>query len=305
MSTQYDAIQGPYDAVRHSTICLIEHENIRTAVAPYIANARVLEMACGSGCYTYKFLEWGAAGVLAVDISSVMIDEARRRKPAGVRVSMVGDANGDGDAGKSGDGVSSAAAAAPGGTTTTPATPSETTPLVNFLLADCSTPTAYPGGPYDIVFGAWLLNYAPDRQTLLNMFRNIAVNLRPGGRFVSITVVPDDNPPTYIETETAVRPPPKGSGGLYYQVLNAVPDGVYFHVHGHTEIGDVAFDCYHLRAALHEECAREAGLKGKWTWGVTEVPEGWLEGSWEGGASREELESYTKVPNYGVLVVEK
>ena len=34
---------------------------------------------------------------------------------------------------------------------------------ISFIKADCSLPSVYPGGPFDIVFGAWLLNYAPDR----------------------------------------------------------------------------------------------------------------------------------------------
>jgi ubiquinone/menaquinone biosynthesis C-methylase UbiE len=75
---QYDTIQGPYDYIRGASIALIERENVRETVETFIEKARILELACGSGFYTYSFLEWGASSVLGVDISSVMIDEARR-----------------------------------------------------------------------------------------------------------------------------------------------------------------------------------------------------------------------------------
>ena len=65
------------------------------------------------------------------------------------------------------------------------------------------------------------------------------------------------------------------------------------------------FDCYHLRKAVYEGAAREAGLKGELRWGVTSVPERYLKGEGPGGASVEELESYLKVPGFGLLVVAK
>ncbi|KAL8810883.1 MAG: hypothetical protein Q9200_002231 [Gallowayella weberi] len=272
MSTQYNTIQGPYDYIRKKSIAYIEHENTRTTLAPYIKGARILELACGSGFYTYDFLAWGASSVLAVDISPVMIEQARQggSSPVGTTPSSV-DAQGK----------------------------------IDFLLADCAQAERYPGGPFDIVFGAWLLNYAPDRKGLLDMFRNIALNLRDGGRFVSITVPPAEVPLESQEAELKVRPPPEGSGGLYYWVNSEVEDGLYFHAKGHTPMGDVDFDNYHLRQSVYEDAAREAGLKGKLTWGKTEVPERWLRGEGEGGASKEELETYREVTNYGVLVIEK
>lgn len=80
MSTQYNTIQGPYDSLRQKSIAIIEHENVQTTVAPFIQNARVLELACGSGYYTYDFLKWGASAVVGVDISPVMVEEARRKR---------------------------------------------------------------------------------------------------------------------------------------------------------------------------------------------------------------------------------
>jgi predicted RNA methylase len=56
---------------------LIERENVREKVAPFIGKARILQLACGSGFYTCSFLAWGASSALGVDISSVVIDEVR------------------------------------------------------------------------------------------------------------------------------------------------------------------------------------------------------------------------------------
>jgi SAM-dependent methyltransferase len=255
---QYDTIQGPYDYIRGASIALIERENVREKVAPFIKKARILELACGSGFYTYSFLAWGASSVLGVDISSVMIDEARRQ-------------------GKE----------------------------VSFIQADCSIPKAYDGGPFDLVFGAWLLNYAPDRAGLVNMFRNIAMNLKDGGRFVSVTVPPSSYPIDSLNAEANARPMPAGSGYLIYNHIKDVEDGIYFRVHGETPVGELNFECYHLKKELYEEAAREAGLKGKLEWGVTKVPERYLKGEGPGGASLVELETYKTIPNYGVLVIIK
>lgn len=284
MSSQYDTIQAPYDILRQISIALIERENVRTAISPFIKTARVLDLACGSGFYTHSFLEWGASSVLGVDLSPTMIEAARRLCTTTISPSS----------------SPSSSSFPPTSTTSSRENP------VDFLLADCSKPTPYPTGPFDLVFGAWLLNYAPDRPTLASMFLNISRNLKPGGRFVSVTCPPTDDPTASIDAELKARPPPEGSGGLAYEKLHDVEDGVYFHAHGETEAGNVDFECWHLRKAVYEEAAREAGLRGMWEWGVTRVPGRWLNGEErEGGASMEELRSYETVPNYGVLVVGK
>ena len=267
MSTQYNSIQGPYDICRETSIACIERENVETAIKPYIRDAKVLELACGSGYYTYNFLRWGGASVVGVDISTNMMEEAKRRRPTDLSL--------------------------------------KTEDRVKFILADCSKPTKYEDGPFDIVFGAWLLNYAPDRASLVEMYRNIELNLKPGGHFVGVTIPPTNDPRASINAECEARPLPEASGKLFYSVHNEVEDGLYFHVHAYTDLGDVAFDCYHLTSDTYEQAAREAGLKGMWEWGVTNVPQRYLEGKGEGGAGLKELKSYLTVPNYGILVIGK
>ncbi|CAG8949321.1 hypothetical protein HYFRA_00004947 [Hymenoscyphus fraxineus] len=254
---QYDTIQRPYDYIRGASIALIERENVQEKINPFIKNARILELACGTGFYTYSFLDWGASSVLGVDVSSAMLNEARRQ-------------------GKN----------------------------VSFIQADCSIPQIYDGGNFDLVFAAWLLNYAPDRAGLVDMFRNVAMNLRDGGRFVAITCPPSSNPIESLDAEVRARPMPAGSGYLIYKHIEDVEDGIYFRVRGETPLGELEFYNYHLKREVYEQAAREAGLDIK-EWDVTKVPERYLRGEGPGGASLEELESYRTIPNYGVLVISK
>ena len=84
-----------------------------------------------------------------------------------------------------------------------------------------------------------------------------------------------------------------------------VKDGIYFHVHGDTPVGDLNFERYYLKKEFYEEAVREAGLNGKLEWGVTKVPETYLKGEGLGDTSLVELETYKTIPNYGVLVIIK
>jgi hypothetical protein len=118
------------------------------------------------------------------------------------------------------------------------------------------------------------------------MFRNIAMNLKDGGRFVSVTVPPSSNPIDSLNAEANARPPPAGAGYLTYHYIRDVEDGIYFRLHADTPVGELNFECYHLKKELYEEAAREAGLKGKLEWGVTKVSERYLKGEGPGQAWR-------------------
>ena len=265
MPAQYDAIQAPYDEIRKSSIALIERTNVQELVTPFIRDARVLDLACGSGFYSYHLLKWGARKVVGVDISPTMIDEAR--------------------AGSS-------------------SIPSSSAPI-EFNVADCSRPVPYEGGPFDVVFGAWLLNYAPSGKDMVDMFRNVALNLKDGGHFVAVTPPPTQDPAAFVEAERKARPSESGgSGGLFCNVTGVVEDGIAFHVHANTRHGDVDFDCYHLRKDIYEASARKGGLRGELAWSVSSVPDEFLKDC-KGGASVEELDSYKVTPHFGIIVVAK
>lgn len=262
MSTQYDAIHASYAEIRKGSIALIEHANVQEAVAPFIKDARVLDLACGAGFYSHDFLKWGASKVVGVDISSAMIERAR-----------------------------AASSHVP-----------SNSPSIEFKLADCMNPVPYEGGPFNLVFAAWLLNYAPSGKDMVNMFRNVALNLQDGGHFVAVTVVPSQDPTASLEAERKARP--SGPGGLVFSAEGAVEDGIAIHLHADTTCGDVDFDCYYLRKDVYEASAREGGLHGELAWSVTSVPDEFLTDR-KGGASVEELESYKVTPHYGMLVIAK
>lgn len=65
---------------------------------------------------------------------------------------------------------------------------------VQFVEADCAVPRVDGEGGFDVVFGGWLLNYAAERRGLVDMFRNIALDLKDGGGFVGVTVPPAEEP---------------------------------------------------------------------------------------------------------------
>ena len=265
MSTQYDTIRAAYDEFRKCTIALIERANVQEILTPFIKGASVLDLACGTGFYSYPFLKSGASKVVGVDISPAMIDEAR----AASSHILSGSAT------------------------------------IGFLVADCSKPVSYEGGPFDVVFGAWLLNYAPSGREMVDMFRNVALNLKDGGHFVAVIPPPTNDPAGFVEQERMARPSESGgSGGLVCNLKGAVEDGVLFHAHADTKFGSVDFDCYHLRKEVYEASAREGGFHGELTWSVTSIPDEVFKDR-EGGASVEELESYKVTPHYGILVVAK
>lgn len=265
MSIQYETIQASYDEVRKSSIALIERANVQETVAPFIKNARVLDLACGSGFYSYHFPKWGASKVVGVDISPTMIEEARTVSSQVLSNNMT----------------------------------------IDYRIADCSKPASYEGGPFDVIFGAWLLNYAPSGKDMVEMFRNVALNLRDGGHFVAVTPPPTQDPAAFVEAESKARPSESGgAGGLFCNVTGVVEDGISIHAHADTNHGNVDFDCYHLRKDVYEASAREGGLLGELAWSVTTVPDDFFKDR-RGGASTEELESYKVTPHFGLLVVVK
>lgn len=265
-STQYNAVQGPYDELRKTTIAIVERVNVRSLLLPLIKDATVLDLACGTGFYSRSFLQWGARKVVGVDISSGMLTEARKLSTA------------EGDA-------------------------------VSFVEADGSRPTQFEGGPFDLVFGAWFLNYASNQAEMVEFYRNILLNLKPGGRYVGVTPPPSSDPRTFVAQEQALRPLPTASGGLFTTVLGDVDGGARIHLHKDTSVGDLDFDCYHLCREVWESAAREAGFEGEISWNLTHIPEDFMENPGKygeednGGAGAEELATYARLPHYGLLSV--
>ncbi|KAI9659985.1 MAG: hypothetical protein M1821_001337 [Bathelium mastoideum] len=182
---------------------------------------------------------------------------------------------------------------------------------IHFIEADCSKPVAFEGGPFDIVFGAWLLNYAATGHEMMTMYQNIALNLKDGGHFIGVTPVPTNDPLLFIETEAKVRPLPTASGGLFGTLVKRVDEGAYYHCHSDTPAGDLDFDSYYLKKGTWETAARDGGLHGELKWSTTSIPTDFMENPGKygedsnGGAGAPELETYKTLPHYGLLDIVK
>ncbi|KAF7892517.1 uncharacterized protein EAF02_000055 [Botrytis sinoallii] len=149
-TAQYDAIGSRYAAIKNQPGSSFELAAIQTHIGN-ITGLRILDLACGTGYYTQKLLEWGAERVVGIDISPAMIASARIQ------------CGGGGDADTNSD-----------------------NPKIAFRVADCSTPLENLGEKFHLVLAVWLLNYASGRRELGAMWRNICAHLEPGGRCVGI-----------------------------------------------------------------------------------------------------------------------
>lgn len=79
MASQYDEIGSKYDSFKTHPTSMIEEASMQATIQPWLAEfpkARVLDLACGTGFYSKKLLDWGAGYVLGVDSSTSMVDAA-------------------------------------------------------------------------------------------------------------------------------------------------------------------------------------------------------------------------------------
>ncbi len=121
-------------------------------------------------------------------------------------------------------------------------------------------------GVFDVVLGSYLLNYARSKAELLQFCRSIAVNLKPGGRFVGF----NDNPANNIEYYPSYRKygfvkvgrVPRSEGDpITYTIWN--PDGTPFDIEN-----------YYLKPATYEAAFAEIGF-ASFHWHAPRVsPEG-------------------------------
>lgn len=120
---------------------------------------------------------------------------------------------------------------------------------ITYLVADCIKPlTGLPKQQYDLVLGAWFLNYAKDEDELTSAWQNVATHLKPGGRFVGLkpTWDPEECSDWYGVTRRPVGRLPHGK---------AVQSRV-----GANE--KVTFVSYVLTWELYQSCAEKAGMSG-------------------------------------------
>jgi SAM-dependent methyltransferase len=233
MPTQYDAIAAKYGGMQYLPAASLEAPSFDATIGD-ITGLRCLDLASGLGRWSRYLLEKGAASVVGVDISPKMVEQATLDSQTSWPVAIRDKAT--------------------------------------FHVGDCTKPLSIPksnknnitntggsqgkndddDGLYDIVFGAWLLNYAASSAELRAMWLNIASHLRPRtGRFIGIAPNVFASPGTH---------PIDPRYGVSVRVINEVADGYRCLLTADTHPEEISFEVYHLGAKVYQETAREAGL---------------------------------------------
>ncbi|KAL8790189.1 MAG: hypothetical protein Q9213_000720 [Squamulea squamosa] len=173
---------------------------------------------------------------------------------------------------------------------------------ITFLVGDCSQPTTFPGAPFDIVFGAWILNYAPNGAALTNMFRTISVNLKDGGRFFGITPPPSEDPRGRLEDAEKHKP-------LFYDYVTMdftrdVDDGISARA-SINKPAKFEFHYFCLKESVYRRAARDGGMNGdpKWINPTLPADDRGILGACE--YKEEEWAKFEKVPHFAIIMAEK
>ncbi|KAK1140297.1 hypothetical protein N8T08_010500 [Aspergillus melleus] len=125
-------------------------------------------------------------------------------------------------------------------------------PRVEFHVADCGQ-SLYMG-QFDIVICRWLLNYATNDAEMLDMWRNIFNNLKPGGRVIGLT-------PDLGAIEKARSLPVGNYYGQSVEVLEWLENGgVKVQTTMHTS-EPFSFQSWFLPREMYNKGAKLAGMK--------------------------------------------
>jgi SAM-dependent methyltransferase len=121
---------------------------------------------------------------------------------------------------------------------------------IRYRVGDARAVDEHPRA--DLVFAAYLLNYAKDYAELLAMCEAIARNLEPGGRFVTVNNDPDD-PPENFETGQAY--------GYSKRLEGPLEEGAPIVWQFHLPEGTIEVTNFYLTLATMELALTSAGLR--------------------------------------------
>ncbi|KAH8899828.1 S-adenosyl-L-methionine-dependent methyltransferase [Thozetella sp. PMI_491] len=235
--TQYDEIGAKYGVLKTVPAAIVEMDNVHDALKDKIAGARVLDLACGLGFFSHKLLGWGASFVLGIDMSSGMIEAAKKSLPDDLEVSR----------------------------------------SLEFRVGNVITLGKLSDQePFDIVLGVWLLNYSTTAAEMTQMFETISANLKPGGLFVGVAPHPAEDLDTFVQgfTEAENAAPGKWGVSVRYVEKMAGVEGWEADIIGSPGTPEeVKFRSYHLHRAIYEQAAKAGGMTGKLQWPPLRIPD--------------------------------
>lgn len=107
-------------------------------------------------------------------------------------------------------------------------------------------------GQFDRVIASYLLNYARTGEELFQMCRTIALNLKPGGKFVSINNNPDQPPESF---------PSMRKYGFSKRLSGGLEEGAVITYGFFREGQQFAIDNFYLSRRTHEQAFTRAGLQ--------------------------------------------
>jgi ubiquinone/menaquinone biosynthesis C-methylase UbiE len=107
------------------------------------------------------------------------------------------------------------------------------------------------GEKSDLVFAAYLLNYASNYEELLSMCEAISRQLKPGGRFLTVNNNPED-PPSNFQTGRKY--------GYSKQFEGCLEEGTPIRWSFHLPEGTIEVTNYYLSTATMDRAMRDAGL---------------------------------------------
>lgn len=116
----------------------------------------------------------------------------------------------------------------------------------------CDVMTLGKIGNFDLVVASYLLNYAQTRDQVLNMCQTIFVNLKPGGRFVSINNNPDQPPESFDTCKKY---------GFTKSIVGPLIEGAVITYHFFRLGQEFHIDNYYLSRQSHEWAFRQVGFK--------------------------------------------
>ncbi|MBX9255813.1 class I SAM-dependent methyltransferase [Desmonostoc muscorum CCALA 125] len=107
-------------------------------------------------------------------------------------------------------------------------------------------------GSFDLVVASFLLNYAQTREQLLKMCQSIFINLKPGGRFVTINNNSSQPPASYLATQKY---------GFIKSINSPLIEGTPITYTISANEQKFSFDNYYLSTETHEWAFQSVGFQ--------------------------------------------